>query len=282
MRYPFADLHVHSCYSDGSMTPGEIVEAAAEHQVGALAIADHDLVEGSLAARAECARRGIRLIPAVEIDSLSGGKNYHILAYGFDTQDRSFAQFLAHVRFMLDESSVRLIEAMRADHACVSLEDYFDYAHDGTLGGWKALSYLVARGIIGSIEEGIQFYPRYGVTHERAGYPTISSIAFRIRRAGGYAVLAHPGIDIEETEPGAFEAELSRFIAMGLNGVECYYPRHAEWITRSCLRVCRDAGLLVTGGSDCHGSFGRARVGEMNVRGEDVSLRELLKSKWPL
>lgn len=128
MAGSFVDLPVHSFYSDGSMSPDEIVEAALANNVGLLAIADHDLIEGSLSVRELCKACGIKYIPAVEIDSFENGKNFHILAYGFDIHDKEFCDFLSHTRFLLDELGVKLIEVMHSDYDSVSLADYMDFS----------------------------------------------------------------------------------------------------------------------------------------------------------
>ena len=84
MTKPYADLHVHSIFSDGSMTPDEIVQAAIENDIGLLAVADHNVAEGSLAVQQLCRAVGIRCIPAVEINALDQDMLIHILAYGVD------------------------------------------------------------------------------------------------------------------------------------------------------------------------------------------------------
>jgi len=277
MSNPYIDLHIHSTHSDGSMTPGAIVEAAAEVGVGVLAIADHGVIGGYLDAREACERRCIRLIPAVEIEALDGRRSFHILAYGFDPDNQPFLDFLSHMRFLLDEMSVKLIEAMQGDYPALSFADYMGYTHDASLGGWKALSYLLTKGVTNSLKEGIRFYPEYGITYDKAGFSSIEHIAWYIHRAGGYAVLAHPGDHGLNEEPAAFEAEMHRLIGCGLDGIECYYPRHSEAVMQVCLKVCRDLDLLITAGSDCHGTFGGRPVGEMETPLEWVSLKGLIE-----
>lgn len=276
MAGAIVDLHVHSCYSDGSLTPEEIVKAALQNDVGVLAIADHDLFDGSLAVQELCKAYGIAWLPAVEIDAYENGKNFHILAYGFDVRDTDFRTFLGHTRFLLDEASVKLVEAMQSDYPCVTLEDYMDFTYDNRLGGWKALHYFLAKGLTSSLKEGIQFYPRYRITHDKAGYSTIRAIVYRIKKAGGFSVLAHPGELIPMEDLNAFAAELREVMSCGLDGIECYYPSHSGAATEICLDYCARHDLLVTAGSDCHGLFGGTRVGEMNITLERLRLGELL------
>jgi 3',5'-nucleoside bisphosphate phosphatase len=187
MDKPFVDMHIHSLYSDGSMPPDEIVASASENGVGVLAVADHDIIEGSLKIREACLKKGIRYIPAVEIDSLDGNTNFHILAYGFDLENYEFLRFIQHVRFLIDESSIKLVEAMQYDFSDISLPDFMNFSYDVSLGGWKALHYFVAKGLTTSLKEGIRYYPQYNITYDKSGYPSIGAISYRIKQAGGYA-----------------------------------------------------------------------------------------------
>ncbi len=274
---PYVDLHVHSCFSDGSMTPEEIVVAAQENGVGVLAIADHDALEGSLLLSSLGRRNGIYTIPSVEIDALDNGENIHILAYGYDERDQAFREFVRNVRFMLDESGVRLIEAMQKEHPVVSIADYMAFSYDARLGGWKALHYLLHKNITRHLKEGVAYYARYGVTYDRSGYPSVSSACRRIHMAGGYAVLAHPGETIDTRNIGYFTATLARFASYGLDGLECYYPTHEDAVTQACVDFCASRGMMITSGSDCHGIFARFQVGETKVSLYDLALRDLVR-----
>ena len=279
MENPFADLHIHSFYSDGSMSPEEIIEAAISNGVGTLAIADHDVLDGSMIVRELCKNNGIRYIPAVEIDTLDGETNFHILAYGFDVNNSRFIDFLRHTRFLLDEFSVKLVERMQADYLNFSIYDYMKYTYDKRLGGWKALHYLMEKGLTASLKEGVQFYSKYGVSHCNSGYSTIAATVYRIKSAGGYSVLAHPGESIDTLEIDQFIKELKRILAFGLDGIECYYTTHSDAVTQICLELCEENNLMITAGSDCHGVFGKARVGEMNIPTDKLKLRDMLSNE---
>jgi 3',5'-nucleoside bisphosphate phosphatase len=89
-------------------------------------------------------------------------------------------------------------------------------------------------------------------------------------------LLAHPGELIDSSDIGVFSDELRHLINLGLDGVECFYPSHSAIITQACLEICNEKNLLVTAGSDCHGVFGKTRVGEMNIPLNNVVLKGLL------
>jgi len=273
---PFVDLHIHSFYSDGSMSPEEIVEAAVANGVGTLAVTDHDTLEGCILAESLCRENGIHFIPAAEINALDRGINYHLLAYGVDVANVQFKDLISHTRFMLDEMSVRLVELLQPDFPQVSLDDFFCYSYDRTLGGWKALHYFMDRGLTQSLKDGFMLYPEYGVSYSQAGFPSVSAVSHRIRKAGGRTVLAHPGEMIDSSDISAFEDELRRIIALGIDGIECYYPLHSQHVTQTCLDLCDEFDLMITAGSDCHGTFGRTRVGEMDIHLDRLRLKDLI------
>ena len=278
MKDPYVDLHVHSYYSDGSMSPEEIAAMAVRNRVGVLAVSDHDVIEGSIELCNICKRYGIGYVSAVERDALESGIDYHVLAYGFDKSNAEFIGFIKQLRFLLDEMSVKLVKAMGKEYSCISLPDYMDFHDDRRLGGWKALRYLKSRGIISNLSEGVRYYAEYGVMYDKAGFPSIGTVCQRIRQAGGYAVLAHPGVQIDTSDPSRFSRELKRIIDLGLDGIECYYPLHSPEIIRACLDICAKQDLMVTVGSDCHGVFGKAEIGEMKVTLEQVEIKKLVKS----
>ena len=278
MEKMLADLHVHSFFSDGSMSPEEIVEAAVLNGVGMLAVADHDIIEENNLIRELCKDKSIHHIPAVEVDALDGETNNHIdiLAYGFDSRNLLFADFIRHTRFLLDEISVKLIEKMRLDYPEISFDDYMAYSYNKRLGGWKALHYFMEKGITSSLKNGIMLYPKYGVLYEESGFSTVAAVAYRIKLAGGYSVLAHPGEVLDTSDIDMFKRELKRIISFGINGIECYYPSHSEAVTQACLDICNEYDLLITAGSDCHGVFGKTRVGEMGIRIDQLKLKNLV------
>jgi len=276
MEKPYADLHVHSYYSDGSMSPEEIVEAAVSNSVGVLSIADHNILEGTLPAQELCHDNGIQYIPGVEIDTIDKDSFQHILAYGFDITDSSFADFIKFTRFLLDEMSINLVERMQADNSTLTIKDFFEYKYDRRLGGWKGIHYLLDKGVTSNLKDGMRLYYDYGVTHNKAGFSTIVATAYRIKAAGGYSILSHPGELIDTSDIESFKAEMRRIISCGVDGIECYYPQNTKEVTQACLEVCNELDLMITAGSDCHGTFIPTRVGEMDIRRDQLRLKDLI------
>jgi len=276
MLNKIADLHVHSYYSDGTMSPEDILKAALAKGVGLLAIADHNVLDGSLKLKELCSKCDIRYVSAVELDTLDNGNNIHILGYGMNLSDKEFCLFVKRNRTLLDDVSVKLIEKMQEDFKSISLSDYLSFSHDRKKGGWKALHYLYSKGLTKSLKEGINFYQYYNRSFDCVDFPSVSLAAQYIHNAGGKAILAHPGEVIKETDINLFAKEVLKLISYGLDGIECYYPTHTNDITDVCLEICKDRDLLITAGSDYHGDFGRTEVGEMGITVGQLKLGNIL------
>lgn len=264
------DLHVHSVFSDGTQTPAELLALAEERGVALLAVADHDVLAGSEELIRLAAGSPVICVPAVELTAFDDGVCVHVLAYGYDFGDKGFSAFVAENRRRLDEMSDRLIEVMESAGELVSTREYAGFRHDRRLGGWKALHYLVAKGITRTPLEGLRLYPRYGVGYDTAGFPTVSEMCSAVHRAGGIAVLAHPGVTFAALEGPEFDAKLRGLAGQGIDGIECHYPQHVEETTRKCLALCGELGLYITCGSDSHGTFTGAELGSLPVTVNDI------------
>jgi len=271
---PYADLHIHSIHSDGTMTAGEILAAARAAGVGLLAIADHNMLAAVPEAQAACPD-DILLLPAAELDSLLGQCDLHILAYGINDKDAAFRRFVARGRALLDLISTRLIDRMCADHPELSFEEYRAFRYDRTLGGWGAPYYLMEKGVCATFKEGLAFYRAYDCGYDCVPFPTTEEACAAIHAAGGKAVLAHPG----ESLPEGFS--LDALLPLGIDGLECHYPTHTPEQTQRFLAFCRQHGLLITSGSDCHGSFfgGRGPIGMLKTPITALQLGGLLPLK---
>lgn len=276
MHEGYADLHVHTQFSDGTLTPEEVVDAAQMAGVTLLAVADHNILKGSEAIASLLLARGIGYIPAVELDCVHKNKFYHLLAYGADFHNAAFRGQVRDNRVKLDRMSDELIERMQKDYPQLSLVDYQAFCRNPRHGGWKGLDYLLDRGIVEEIHQGMAFYERYKVFYEDAGFPRLKKLIAQIHRAEGCAILAHPGERIPQADPSAFIALLKELLDCGMDGIECYYPTHSAFVRDTCLALCEERGLMITSGSDCHGSFGRAAVGEPYIPISKLKLGRLL------
>ncbi len=272
-----ADLHIHSWVSDGTLSPAEILDIAAAEGLDAIAITDHDLLEGARELAALPQHPEVLRVSGVELDALEWGANFHILAYGADLYDEAFTAFVQADRALLEEVNDRLIEKMATDVPGVSMADYRAFSYPRGGGGWKALHYFMAKGLTESLGEGFGWYARYGHTNACVPFPSIAQVARAVHGAGGMAVLAHPGKVIPTGGLAFFRRRVEEALDMGLDGIECHYPSHGPAVTGICLDLCRERGLLVTCGSDCHGAFEKTRIGQMDAElGSEVKDGKIL------
>lgn len=268
----FADMHIHSKYSDGSLTPEEIVRTARGNGVGLISVCDHNVIEGSIETARIAREAGLKYILGVEIDAIFEGQDVHILCYNADFANQPLIKSIRSARAVLDGMSAELLRRMIKDYPVLSEEDYAAFTHDSTKGGWKMLQYLAARGVTGSLKEGFPYYDKYGVTYAEAGFESAEHTVALIHAAGGKAVLAHPGVNFSTESISGFERQLEHIMDIGLDGVECHYVRHTPGITRKCIEICDRRGKMITAGSDCHGAFNNNQIGQTRTSISDLRL----------
>ncbi len=271
----YADLHIHSCFSDGTMSPAEILEEAVQKNIKVLSITDHDVLQGTKQLISLCGNTEVRCISGVELNAVENGVNYHILGYGFHIDDAAFNQRVAGNRQLLEEVNIKLIEKMLPDYPDISMEEYQSYSYPREAGGWKALHYFMHKGITHNLNDGFSVYAEYDHTYTCVNFPDIKTVCRWIHEAGGHAILAHPGKVIKYDDITEFEQQVCRLLDLNLDGIECYYPSHTKQIENICLRICRERGLIVTSGSDCHGTFQDTSVGQLLTPVELLNIARL-------
>lgn len=270
----FADLHLHTNYSDGTLTPGEAVRKAAKHGMGLISVCDHNTVAAYPELMQHCAASGIKLITGVEIDCFMGDRYVHLLGYGFNLADPGLLALLADcygkMRYLNDVVIINM-----ADDYNIDLNEYAAYVSPRSIGGYKNSNFLLHKGIIKTIPEYFPLSNKFGIKIETLGLPQLDHACRVIKAAGGFPVLAHPA---GRRDPDKFIAELQTAVDAGVMGLECYYPDQDAAATATCVSFCRERGLLITVGSDDHGEFNRTIGGVVYQIGEvvvDVGLLNL-------
>lgn len=251
------DLHVHSTYSDGRLTPEEVAIRAARNNVVALAITDHDTMAGAVEKMAACGRHGIECVIGTELSCELDDRETHILSL-FANPDSPYA---ARIEIMSDFREKRMI-AMLEKLADLGIRmDLADLAvaEDGVYGRPHLARALVARGVVKSVNEA---FARYlydgGPVHIAKTRMTAAEGICLAKKMGGLAILAHPGVS-------GLIGDIDELAAMGLDGIEVYHPKHGGETVAKLLRYCRERGLLVSGGSDFHAPGAGADIGAANV-----------------
>lgn len=275
-----ADLHIHTYYSDGTRSPEEIVEEAIQNGIDLISVCDHNSVESFPRLKKACLDRNIKCINGVEIDCLFGNLSLHILAYNCSPDNSSFMNLLETNSDILEQMSIDLIEKMSKDYSQISLKEYEAFSRVPENGGWKGIDYLRSKGFSAGYPECMKYYREYSVSCLNS-FQTLKAVCNVIHGAGGLAVLAHPGNQLDRTAD-KFKETLSEINNLGIDGIECYYPSHSKEITNICVDFCRENDLLITAGSDSHGDFAsfvdgvRYAIGAVKVDIKDLYLKGLI------
>ena len=275
------DLHIHTYYSDGTMSPKEVVEDAKRKNLGIIAITDHDVLDSYEELKVEAEKAGIIAIRGVEIDSIFEGHLVHLLAYKFEDNEKLF-KLINHAKDQLLETSIELIRGMENDYEGISLEDYNSYEYERRKGGWKGIHYLHDRKITEGLFDGVKFYGKYDCGHEKFAFPSVGEVCNTVHDANGYVVLAHPCNYYSNKNKEEILEKLEILKSLGIDGVECYYPANSDLMTNTCLEFCKDNNLIITAGSDGHGDFGAVSkgieyyIGAINKDSEILNINKLL------
>ena len=275
------DLHIHTYYSDGTMSPKEVVEDAKRKNLGIIAITDHDVLDSYEELKVEAEKAGIIAIRGVEIDSIFEGHLVHLLAYKFEDNEKLF-KLINHAKEQLLETSIELIRSMEKDYEGLSLEDYNSYEYERRKGGWKGIHYLHDRKITEGLFDGVKFYGKYDCGHEKFAFPSVGEVCNTVHDANGYVVLAHPCNYYSNKNKEDILEKLEILKSLGIDGVECYYPANSDLMTNTCLEFCKDNNLIITAGSDGHGDFGAVSkgieyyIGAINKDSEILNINKLL------
>lgn len=252
------DLHLHTHASDGAFAPADVVRCAALAGMSLIAITDHDTVSGVREAVDAGRAASIEVWPGIEISS-GEGTEVHLLGYGIDAGDAALDAFLAEALQKRAARGHEMLGRLRDLDMPIAYEAVC--RESGFVGRMNLAVAMVSAGYVASVSEAFARYLGDGkpACVPRARPRVTEGIAV-IRAAGGMASLAHPGrLRMEEATLAAL---LPEWIEAGLEAIEAYHPSHDR---AACLhhdRMARRLGLLVTGGSDCHGRPEGAQMGD--------------------
>lgn len=247
------DLHTHTTASDGTFTPEQLVKYAAEKGLAAVAITDHDTVEGAAAAAGLGEKCGVEVISGIEISAEYLGYGIHILGYFVDPAAGAMTRVL---NWVIDERKRRnrqIIALMRADGLDVSAESLAARFPGAVIGRPHLAAALAENGLCESVQEGFDRYLSEGGKYYLPRKYLPLDTAFEcIRLSGGKAVFAHP-LQYRMGERELLELT-ARLVEAGCVGMECLYSGYTSRQSEYLRGIARRFGLCVTGGSDFHGS----------------------------
>jgi len=250
------DLHIHSTASDGVFTPSEVVRLALGRGLAVIALTDHDTLGGVAEARQAAIDTRLEVITGVEVNSEGGWGDLHFLGYYVDPENGLLRERLQVMQDARVERAHKMIERLREMGMALEWAEVRALAGGDSVGRPHMARALLDRGYVKTVPEAFDRFigndgPAY-VPRLRLTPPEVIQV---IVEAGGVPVIAHPAYS-----GAAAVGRIPEFVGYGLRGVEVYYPHHTPEEVEMLLGLCREYGLLATGGSDFHGSGVREGV----------------------
>ena len=253
----YADLHLHSTASDGLLSPSELVGKAKNLDFKAIALTDHDTVSGLAEAVESALTHGLEVIKGIELSAIDKRVKreveVHILGYYIDPENQSLTEVLKQIREIRQNRAVRMVEKLNNSGVSIDFERVKVLAEGEAVGRPHIARVMVEAGYINDVKDAFskEYIGRDGRAYvERYKISPQEAIKLLID-AGGVAVLAHPGYLSDGSALG--EDEIREYKEYGLTGLEVYYSKHSKKQLQLYKKIAEQLGLLITGGSDCHG-----------------------------
>ena len=245
----FADLHIHSKFSDGLLSPKEIIDISIQKGLKCISITDHDTIKSQLEISKLHYENSINVVPGVEISTEYKNKEIHILGYFININDDVLIKTLDDIQDSRKNRALEMVSKLQELDMDINLNEInFD---DVSIGRFHIAKMLVKKGLAYNTKDAFHNYlmkgkPAYVDRHKIDYKSALKLISY----CNGVAVLAHPGeiykgIQIEEL--------IKEFRVYGLRGIEVFHPSHSPKDTNDYYNLAKKYSLIITGGSDCHG-----------------------------
>lgn len=244
------DLHIHTTYSDGALSPEELVDSAIAAELTTIAITDHDNVLGYYSAQKyiEDSQKPLKIIPGIEINTFHKKQEVHILGYFMDLENPDFAQMIEKQRRARKTQAQEIAKRLQKIGINVTYEDIKKCViPKASIGRPHIAKAIVQKGNVGSVTEAYSKYICDGskVYIQRKTVSPHEAVE-TIYDAGGIPVIAHP-CDIENAQE-----LIEDLVSYGLRGIEAYHRKHTPAMIEYFCSLAEKYNLIVTGGSDFH------------------------------
>ena len=246
------DLHTHSIFSDGTSTPAELIDLAVEAGLGAIALTDHNTIEGLPEFMAAADKKNIDVVLGSEFSVTYDEKELHLLGLFIRPENFSkVSEFMSSTLIRKEQSNVELVNALCKAGIRLNYDDIKASAHGISINRAHIASALMQNGYVASIAEAFERFlsPKAGFYKEPRSIDVWDMIDF-LKSIGAVTVLAHPFLKLGDSDLVAFLARASQ---EGLDGMECFYSTNDEATTARSIELTEKFGLLKSGGSDFHG-----------------------------
>ena len=255
----FVDLHTHSTASDGTLPPERVIEAAQRCGLAALALTDHDTIDGVRAAREAGERAGIRVIAGVELSAFYEDQEVHLLALHLSHLE-ALEKRLVELRALRYGRAHKIVDKLNTLGIPLTLDEVLQQSNGGSVGRPHVARAMIARGVVHDFRDAFtQYLGANGSAFIPKDRLLIEDAIAIAHEAGALAIWAHPG-------DGGRRDRLEPLVAAGLDGIEIRHPGHSAEDMKRLQALADFFGLVPSGGSDWHGaSDGSRRLGMMNV-----------------
>jgi len=246
------DLHTHSTASDGTYAPGDLVQLAAKAELCAVALTDHDCLDGLTEAQKAGEETGVEVVRGVELSVADEARKLHILGLFLPRRAKRLEEKLETLRRARDARNGIIVEKLKGLGVDIELAEAEALA-EGAVGRPHIARILLDKGVVRSFQEA---FDKYLGARGRAYAPKdvlpIGEAFDLLRAEGATVVLAHPYL--LQLSGVALADLVKRYADMGLGGIEAHYTEHSPSQTREYLALAERFDLAVTGGSDFHGA----------------------------
>lgn len=258
------DLHMHTRFSDGEMTPQELIDMRVAEGYELLAITDHDGIGGSVAGAQYAESIGLQFIYGIEFDSEDVlGKDLHILGYGFDPHDEEFMETLIYVTDERRNRNERFRDCLNKRGYGITPEEIWNVNNGRYVGKPTFATVMVQKGIVKDVKEAFDtVFKEEDLKAIKKVTLSTQEVIKVIQKAGGLAVMAHPmeqrrpDESFEEFKPRMYEL-IDKMVEYGIDGLECFHPSASPEQSELFVAYAKEHGLMITRGSDFHSKENR-------------------------
>ncbi len=244
-----ADLHTHTTFSDGVLTPAQLVKKAKQAGLAAISITDHDNVNGLDEAISAGKDLGVAVVPGVELSATFDRKEVHILGFFFDHHDEEFQRFLSQLREQRVKRAERIVQKLNQMNIPLMMNSVLEKAGNGAVGRPHIAMAMVGEGLVKSYQIAFDDYIGNGrPAYEKKADVSPERTMRLIADAGGLSFLAHPGRSLDDNE-------VHQLVKAGIDGIEVVHPSHTPWTVQHLHDITSEYFLLECGGSDFHGGL---------------------------
>ncbi len=246
----YVDLHIHTISSDGTWDIDELLAHIRNTEISLFSVTDHDTIENSILMAQKVGGSDLKHVIGVEVSCTYKKELYHITAYDFDWHNHALLDLLEANQRIMEKFNDDTIKHLETNHPDVEYAKYEAHDRDKRRGGWKALNFLLDANVVTNIPE--YFHMLKELDHALV-FREPADVIRTIQEAQGVAFLAHPHLYFQGNKMP--DEELEEWLELGIPGIECYSSYCSMQAAEDYVKFCRKHNLLISGGSDCHGTF---------------------------